>query len=219
MSSIVLVPQGAEYRAVCRGVKTIALPPPVLAIPVGIAPLLQWLAQWQQQSNFRLTPPANVIVMGLCGSLSPKLAVGEAVQYMQCCDLSGQSWPCQLITLPELTSVIGLTSDRLVVTAQAKQHLVRIHQADVVDMEGTAVLSVLAPLGIAVTMLRVVSDDAQHDVPDISAAITAQGNLQPWLLAQGLLRQPIAASRLIRGALQGLDQLQKIAAHLPVTLG
>ncbi len=214
---IILVPQGAEYQAVGRGVRGITPLPIVRSIPVGIAAVGRWLAAWQQEPDFLLAKSSGVLVMGLCGSLSPALSVGETVLYRDCRDLQGQVWPCKSLPMPPTathTAVTALTSDRLVATVSAKQHLAATYNADVVDMEGTALLSVLAPLGIAVTMVRVVSDDAHHDLPDISAAIDAQGNLQSWPLALGMLRQPIAASRLIRGSLQGLTQLQKIAALL-----
>ena len=216
---LILVPQGAEYRAVCRGIKGITPPPVVRSIPVGIEPVLRWLAAWQQEPDFWLAPPAAVLVMGLCGSLSVDLAIGATVLYRECRDLQGQVWPCQSGWMPRTayTVVTAVTSDRLVATALAKQHLAATTTAAVVDMEGTAILRVLAPLGIAVTMVRVVSDDAQHDVPDVGAAIDAQGKLQPWPLAVGMLRQPIAALRLIRGSLQGLKTLQQIAAHIEKT--
>lgn len=205
---LILVPQGAEYRAVCRGLRAIASPPIVRPIPVGVEPVRRWLAQ----STPDFLPASGVLVLGLCGSLSPHLAVGDAVLYRECRDLAGQAWPCQ-VSSALYPPVMALTSDRLIATAQEKQHLATTHHADVVDMEGVAILSVLGPLGIPVTMLRVVSDDAQHDLPEIGAAIDAQGNLQSWPLALGLLRQPIAASRLIRGSLQGLKKLQQVTAQ------
>jgi nucleoside phosphorylase len=211
---MILVPQGAEYRAVCRGV--MGQEAIVRAIPVGIKPVERWLAAWRQELEFWLTQPARILVMGLCGSLSPDLAVGDPVLYRECRDLTGQTWPCQPVFFPRAApvAVTALTSDRLIATAQAKQHLATTYNADVVDMEGAAILRVLAPLGIAITMVRVVSDDAHHDLPDIGAAIDVHGNLQPWPLALGMMRRPIAASRLIRGSLQGLNTLQHIAAQI-----
>jgi hypothetical protein len=81
-------------------------------------------------------------------------------------------------------------------------------------MERTAILSALVPLGIPVTRVRVVSDTATQDLPNLQQAIGAEGDLLPFPLAIGLLRQPIAASRLIRGSLQGLRTLQRIATLL-----
>jgi Phosphorylase superfamily len=209
---LVLVPQGAEYQAVRRGVRAISQSPLVLPIPVGIAPVQRWVAHWQQTPTFQAATQSGVMVMGLCGSLTPQFDIGDAVLYQHCLDASGHHWPCQTpLALPLVTA---FTSDRLVHTAIAKQHLAQTYHADVVDMEGTAILSALVPLGIPVTMVRVVSDTATQDLPDLQDAISAEGNLRPFPLAIGLLRQPIAASRLIRGSLQGLRTLQRIATLL-----
>jgi hypothetical protein len=48
-------------------------------------------------------------------------------------------------------------------------------------------------------MLRVVSDDSKHDIPNLTSAINSDGSLQPLPLAITMIRQPIAATRLIRG--------------------
>jgi hypothetical protein len=209
---LVLVPQGAEYQAVRRGVRAIAQPPLILPIPVGIAPVQRWVAHWQQTPTFQTVTRSGVLVMGLCGSLTPQFTIGDAVLYQHCLDASGQRWPCHTpLALPRVTA---FTSDRLVHTAIAKQHLAQTYQADVVDMEGTAILNALVPLGIPVTMVRVVSDTATQDLPDLQGAISSEGNLRPLPLAIGLLRQPIAASRLIRGSLRGLRTLQQIAGSL-----
>jgi Phosphorylase superfamily len=214
---IILVPQGAEYQAVCRGLRSRSHPPTILPIPVGIQPVLRWLNTWQQDPTFPLAQSAqaqsaDIIVMGLCGSLTPDLTIGDTVQYRDCLAATGPTWPCAPWPDPAIPLVTAFTSDRIIHTAADKQSLAHTYQADVVDMEGAAMLSVLGPLGIPVTMLRVVSDDAEHDLPDINAAIDATGNLQPWPLTVGMMRQPIAASRLIRGSMQGLSKLKQLAA-------
>jgi len=40
-------------------------------------------------------------------------------------------------------------------------------------------------------MLRVISDDCEHDLPDLTSALSPDGSLQPLPLAIGLLRQPL----------------------------
>jgi hypothetical protein len=63
-------------------------------------------------------------------------------------------------------------------------------------------------------MLRVVSDNAQHDLPNLANAIDQNGALQPLPLAWSMVKQPIAAMRLIRGSLQGLKRLQAVAERI-----
>ncbi|MFN6572579.1 phosphorylase [Dendronalium sp. ChiSLP03b] len=214
----ILVPQGAEYKAVCRGLSGVTgLKPTVMPIPIGITPLTKYLQQWSKDKNLLNHPQPRVLVMGLCGSLSKRYAIGDIVLY-QDCNYQGNSQECDRIftaqlhflTQEKVSLVKSMTSDRIIYSAAEKEHLAKTLAADVVDMEGFAVLNFFNDMGIAVAMLRVVSDDCQHDIPDLSSAISSDGSLQPLPLALGLLRQPIAATRLIRGSLKGLKVLEEV---------
>lgn len=209
----ILVPQGAEYKAVCRGLSGItACIPKVVAIPVGMKPLLKYL----QQGQF-LTPKSRVLVMGICGSLSDRYTVGDIVLYQDCvyqrkqqeCD---RTFTTQLHSrISEKASLVNsLTSDRVIWSASEKHRLGETLAADVVDMEGFTVLEFFNAAGVAVAMLRVVSDDCQHNIPDLTPAINSDGSLNPLPLAIAMLRQPFAATRLIRGSLTALKVLEQV---------
>lgn len=218
---MILVPQGAEYQAVCRGLKLVATPKPqVIPIPVGPQSVTRFLNSWQPDLR---SQPGSVLVMGLCGSLKPTYRVGDAVLYRNCLDLTQDSHPIQLCDRAlteqiqaqlQLPVVHALTSDRIIHRASEKVCLAATYDATVVDMEGYAVLQSLSPIGTAVAMLRVISDDCQHDVPDLTAALSSEGALQPVPLAIALIRQPIAATRLIRGSMRGLKTLQALTTAL-----
>lgn len=220
----ILVPQGVEYQAIYRGLRPIPAcnRPIVLPIPVGPAALSRQLQDWQH--SLSLDKGRRVLITGLCGALTPEYPVGEVVLYQDCVYRSHQPsvLPCDraLTALlqeklhPTTPLVTGLTSDRMVSSAQEKSNLAQRYGTSVVDMESFTALQCLHQRGVAVAVLRVVSDDSQHDVPDLTPAFNAAGAIQPRPLALGLLRQPIAAFHLIRGALQGLQTLQT----LPVTL-
>lgn len=221
MINIILVPQGAEYQAVCRGIGR-ATTPVVVPIPVGAAPLSRYLKTWQQRET--LGAGQTLLVMGLCGGLTPHYAIADCVLYRECidraepsavlsCDAALLAWLQK--KLPHEAAVVrALTSDRLVWSAQEKHQLAQQYSADVVDMEGFAALESLHQTGATIAMLRVVSDNAQHDLPRLTNAISADGTLRPLPLAWGMVQQPIAAARLIRGSLKGLKTLQAIAARL-----
>jgi nucleoside phosphorylase len=217
---IILVPQGAEYQAVRRGVGR-ALTPVVVPIPVGSVPLSAYLKMWQQAAS--LSSGQTLLIMGLCGGLTPKATIGDIVFYRECINRAAPHaiLPCDSTltkrlqsVLPEATLVSALTSDRLVWSAQEKHQLAQQYSADVVDMEGFAALESLHQTGATIAMLRVISDNAQHDLPRLTNAISEDGTLQPLPLAWGMLRQPIAATRLIRGSLKGLNTLQRITDAL-----
>lgn len=222
----ILVPQGAEYQAVCRGLSRVSgLKPVVVPIPVGSKPLTRFLQKWLTDGLGK-SSQHQVLVMGLCGSLNKRYAVGEVVLYCDCIYQVNAATTSIKSSDRNLTALIysrlqqkavfvkGLTSDRLIWSAAEKRRLAEQYNADVVDMESFAIFDLLTQAGAAVSMVRVVSDDAQDNIPDLNSAISPDGYIQPLSLASKMLRQPIAATRLIRGSLQGLIVLQKSAKAL-----
>ncbi|QHG17318.1 phosphorylase [Nostoc sp. ATCC 53789] len=213
----ILVPQGAEYKAVCRGLSGVTGSiPKVAAIPVGMKPLLKYLHQGQF-----LVPKSRVLIMGICGSLSDRYTVGDIVLYQDCI-YQGKRLECDRTFTTQLHSrvsekvslVKSLTSDRMIWSAAEKLHLGETLAADVVDMEGFTALEFFNVGGVAVAMLRVVSDDCQHDIPDLTSAINSDGSLNSFPLAMAMLRQPLAATRLIRGSLTALKVLEQVTNML-----
>lgn len=216
---LILVPQGVEYQAVCQGLNLNYYKPQVLAIPIGCKSLTKHLEKLQQSGYF--FEAKNVLLMGLCGSLSIEYTVGDIVIYRECINESSITQACnhQLTNLvserlKNQALVTGLTSDRIIHLASEKKDLGKIYKSEVVDMEGWATLAVLQKADIAVAMVRIISDDIRHNLPNLNSAISADGALLPLPLAVGMMRQPIAATRLIRGSLYGLKVLQQATRQL-----
>jgi uridine phosphorylase len=216
---IILVPQGAEYKAVCRGLSRSSVSKQsVIPIPIGSQALTTYLQSCQEE--LWNAPQVKVLLMGICGSLRDRFQVGDIVLYSECV-YQTQLLQCDRFTaelyahLQEKVSLVkGLTSDRVVCSAKEKLHLSETSGADVVDMEGFAALEFFQQAGVEVAMLRVVSDESEHDIPDLTSAISSDGSLQPLPLAMSMIRQPIAATRLIRGSLQALKVLEEVTAFL-----
>lgn len=217
---LILVPQGAEYQAVMRGLKpslesgeTRLNQPTVVAIPAGVAPVQQFL---QMPPYPTLLQQKSILVLGLCGSLRSQLEIGQAVLYQSCRNALQQydlsAWLGDLTS--DLTLVQAITTDRVIHRVADKQELAQTYDVDVVDMEGTAILQALGNTTATTTMIRVVSDTMSHDLPDLSRVFDTAGNLQPGALAIALLRHPIAALHLIRGSMIGLQQLEALVARL-----
>ena len=224
MIDLILVPQGAEYQAVRRGIRR-APTPLIVPIPVGSAPLSRYLDAWQQQGGVGVGQ--RLLVMGLCGGLAPEQAIGDLVLYQECIRRTEPPTmlPCNAALTEQLqqqlqtqliaaTVVKAVTSDRLVWSAPEKHQLAHQYGADVVDMEGFAVLASLQKTGATIAMLRVISDNAQHNLPRLTNAISEDGTLRPLSLAWGMVQEPIASTRLIRGSLKGLKTLQAAATAL-----
>lgn len=216
MINTILVPQGAEHQAVCRGLSRVkGLQIQVIAIPLGMKSLYQFLEKNCQHLN-QLNQ--RVLLMGLCGSLNEHYKVGDIVLYRDCMyQRNLQKCDRTLITEihnqlgDKVSFVQGLTSDRVISLAAEKQNLHLQSGADVVDMEGFPFLEFFQPLGLSTAILRVVSDDTLHDIPNLTTAISTDGSLQPLPLALTFIRQPLAATRLIRSSLQALKILETLA--------
>ncbi|MBE9044461.1 phosphorylase [Pleurocapsales cyanobacterium LEGE 10410] len=211
----IVVPQGAEYQAVCRGlqqakVKNIQ----VIPIAIGTRNVEQTLA------NCSSLIDRQVLITGLCGSLCRQHAVGDGVVVPSCYNLNHD----RLALESELTRMIQdklsvdavdcLTSDRLIFQAESKLKLAQKYPVSVVDMEGYSYILKLRHQGIPVAMLRVVSDDLSGDLPDLSRAIDDGGKLQAVPMAIAFIQQPITAIRLIQGSLSALKVLQQMIAKL-----
>jgi purine-nucleoside phosphorylase len=222
----IFVPQGPEFKAVQQGLNRNGAKAALHATPMGPRAIEAYLEQWLKTEFRGLNRTPSVLLMGLCGSMSPGFGIGDRVLYRSCIDAQSPDSVSPLLCDPALTKtlqerlenavtiVTSATCDRMVHLASEKQALAKRYGVEVVDMEGHAFLSALLPTGIAVGMLRIVSDDALHDLPDLSAAMTEAGTLNPAKLALSMMTQPRNALRLIQGSLASLKQLENAAADL-----
>ncbi|GAB4226021.1 MAG: hypothetical protein Kow0049_04660 [Stanieria sp.] len=222
---LIFVPHGAEYQAVKRGLKQTKTDIKLLSIPMGGEAVAKYYQQlknksWQDSVN-------RVLILGLCGSLSSQEQVGDVVLYQDCLFVSNSSSSEKQIyrTDTQLTNLIasqlttkfslvrGVTCDRIITKVEEKLSLAKLYQADVVDMEGVAILEALSNCSVAI--LRVVSDDCRYNLPDLNYAFDRdRGKLRTIPLTVTLLFQPQAAVRLIQGATKGLKVLQQITTQL-----
>lgn len=209
---IILVPKGAEYGAVCRGVaRRTAEKPRVVAIAIGSIALRDFLREWKQSLDFLNKRECQIVLVGLAGSLVDRYRVGDVVSYRGCGRENGEYSPCS-VEWTEYPRVKGLTGDRVIVRSIEKRELGRRTGYDVVDMEGSIVLEALNGLNVGV--IRVISDAVGQDLPEIQGSIDANGDLQPVPLAIAMIQRPIAAFHLIRGSLRALQVLQEVARNL-----
>lgn len=214
----ILVPAGAEYQAVVRGLKAVRQAPQVIPVPAGPAAFRVFLESWADRSRLQ---DQGILLIGLGGSLSPQHRVGDGLLLEQVWDAGGdcsQSYPCDRILIQSLAQRLGVpvgtgvTCDRVITTVTEKRELGDRYQAAVVDMESAVLLEIMPQAKIAI--LRIISDDCSHNLPDIGGAIGPEGNLRPGVLALSFLKKPRAAAIFIRGSLQGLKTLEQIVSKL-----
>lgn len=217
MFDVVIVPQGAESKAVAKAIAQTTANPKLVKIPIGTQNTTATL----EQQKFWQESPKKVLMLGLCGSLSPDLAVGEAVLYQSCQNLTTKA---QLTLQPELNSAIqqklalklvnGLTSDRIITTVSEKQQLAQKYHCEAIDMENYAYLKFLQEQQIQLAIIRVISDDLTFDLPDLNSAIAPTGQIKPLAMTTALLQNPLNSTRFVKNSLQALKQLEKITYQI-----
>ncbi len=203
--STILVPQGSEYRAVCKGLKGLKRPT-VIAVPMGSA-IREFLKKLELAEG-------SILFLGVAGSLSAALNIGDIVCYKSCSLWQGEAiegqLSCYSLFNEKIKQVQGITSDRLICTPEDKKKLSQY--GDVVDLESYEVIKTYQH--ILISIVRVISDHSQQRIPDLSQAITPEGRLDPMTLGVRLLRDPWASGHLITGSLKALNRLESITREI-----
>ena len=151
-----------------------------------------------------------LLVAGLCGALDRKLKTGDAVIYDRCFDgraaAAGEGIGCDALLSDKLLAAVraagvncgrgaGVTVAHIVVAAADKLALGARWDAAAVDMETYDVLAGCAEFDLPAAALRVVMDEAAHDLPDFNRALAADGRMNAGRTAAALAARPLAAAR------------------------
>jgi len=197
-SPTLLVPQGAEERAVRRAAPSAR----IVTLRAGIAAARALPAG--------LDGP--LVLIGLCGALAP-LPVGSIVV----CEIAGD--PVGTVSFDDAPSVSGrhvraFTAEHVITRASEKIALAARWGADIVEMEGTHVARALALRSLRCAMVRVVSDGNETDLPPLERAFDADGNLRPAAVALALASDPLAAARFVADVRRALRVLGEVARTL-----
>jgi adenosylhomocysteine nucleosidase len=204
----IVVPRGAEARAVQEGWPVPR--PELLVVPAGAA------------AGSRLAAgamPATALVLGVCGALDPALRVGDTVVYARIADgaeiieldsqlAAGCAAACATVPVSaaNVATVVG--------SAAAKAALRAATGAAVIDMEAASIARALHARGVRVAMVRVVSDAAAGELPDLRDVYTPAGALRPLALALAFARTPRRSAQFIVHVLRALSALRATAARL-----
>ncbi|MEM1369581.1 MAG: hypothetical protein AAGG02_16535 [Cyanobacteria bacterium P01_H01_bin.15] len=214
-----LVPQGYEYRAVCRGIHPhySQISPYILAVPAGPSALSAFLVQ----SSELLQSVECCLLLGLGGALQPELRLGQSVLCATYRDRKGTVWSCDHNLVDRVNGgfesplplVEGFSSEQVVCSSAGKKALGQAGW-QVVDMEGAVFLDWANRRGISAAVVRVISDTWNQDLPDLTGVFDAGGRLNFRTLARRLIVRPKAAWDLIYSSQVGLAALEKIATCL-----
>lgn len=215
---VIMVPAGAEYKAVKRSLKNIKKAPELVAIPAGPQAARRFIVSWAEQHSTKV----SLLLIGLGGSLSANYGVGEGVLVKRvwngfeenertAVECDGRL-TAQIAARIGVATGVGMSCDRIITTAKEKRELGDRYSADIVDMESFSLLQALPDCEVAI--LRVISDDCRHNLPNIADAIGPDGSLKPILLTIGFVSQPVAALRFIKSALKGLEALEALTLKI-----
>ncbi len=184
-------------------------------------------ARSKAEAAFATGKPDAVLVIGLCGGLTPSLPEGRVVAYTECqsTEATNPLLHCsQIITdlIVELLKsssitcdrVVGITSSRIATTRDERFALAR-DGATVVDMESYSIVKAATNAGIPVVVLRVVGDSIDRELPDFNRALNDAGTLDRGKAFKVALGSPLRTARLLAASRRAM---QRISAALEIVL-
>jgi nucleoside phosphorylase len=165
-----------------------------------------------------------VLVSGLAGALAPECRTGDLVLYRQCHFIEGKDMiagttGCDGNFTDQLRDRLNsfglrvhegdaLTLPRLICNASEKREAGLRHRAIAVDMESYQILDVAEKSGYPKAVLRVISDDLQHDLPDINAGLDPKARVKNLRMLASLGAHPLLAARFLFNIRHALEQLK-----------
>ncbi len=107
-----------------------------------------------------------------------------------------------------------LTVDRIILDAAEKRQLHDSFQADLVDMESSAVAGVCVERNVRFLSVRAISDDARSDLPrEVAALLTRSGTYRVGAAIRAIWNRPSSLKdfwTLHERALEAADRLAKL---------
>ena len=163
--------------------------------------------------------PAAVLVVGLCGGLTPDLKEGDIIVYDACLSTvaDGRRLKCDADLTNSVVGVLnssniahqqatGIMSSKFA-TKRAERSALATSGARVVDMESFAILDVANSAGVPAAVLRVVADSIDRVLPDLNSALNEGGGLDGRKALVVALRSPIATVRLLAANKRAMQHL------------
>lgn len=163
--------------------------------------------------------PTWVISAGFGGALNPDLRRNDVVFLRDVADLEGKRFNIDM-SLPadaEEDRIFPgslVTVDAIVRTAQEKAELRAATDSDVVDMETSAVASLCAERNVRFLAVRVISDEANMDLPtEIASILGSSGSYRVGVTLGAIWRRPSSVKdlwALREHAVAAADRLSRV---------
>jgi adenosylhomocysteine nucleosidase len=161
--------------------------------------------------------PRWIISAGFAGALNPAYARNDLVLAREVIDRDGGCYPGDqppgLAASVKYSTGRLLTVDQLVLRAAEKSALHQSYQADLIDMESSAVAAICREQLVRFLSIRVISDDAHRDLPaEVSGIINSSGSYRVGAALRSVWRRPSSIKdfwSLYEHSLEAADRLAK----------
>ncbi|HZW35175.1 MAG TPA: nucleoside phosphorylase [Isosphaeraceae bacterium] len=164
--------------------------------------------------------PSWIIAAGFAGALNPGIGRNELVLPDEVIDREGRRFRVEAVESlgAGVRHVRGrlLTVDRPILESRAKAELYQSFQADLVDMESSAVAAVCAERLVRFLGVRVISDEAQSDLPpEVATLLARSGSYRVGAALRAVWNRPSSLKdfwTLHQRAIEAADRLAKFLA-------
>ena len=139
--------------------------------------------------------PRWIISAGFAGALDPSLARSDLVIPRDVIDLAGNliAIDRSIPDLPGVRSTVArlLTVDRLIARPTEKADLRRLHAAELIDMETSAVALLARDRCVRFLAIRVISDDAGAELPpEVARLLAHSGSYRTGAALRAIWHRP-----------------------------
>lgn len=168
--------------------------------------------------------PDSVVVIGICGSLTPSIAEGEVTVYSECLstEKGAARLSCTAPLVKRTTSLlsdkgiscrtaVGISSARVATTKSEKLTLAK-SGAEVVDMESYEAVAAASQVALPVVVIRVVSDSLDRRLPDFNLALKENGEINSLSLLKVAIGSPILTVKVLAASRRALGKLKSVLA-------
>jgi hypothetical protein len=212
----IFVPEGLEARVVRDAVAAAGSPISVIAMGIGPERAAEVVSRALHGARIE-----RALITGVCGLLAPHVHPGEALLYA---DVRSETNPSEATDRNLTTALASLLSrprsgiralswSSVVTSAREKGQLAGRYDADAVDMESYSALSVLRGAGVTTAVMRVGSDGAGDDLPEVNRALV-NGVLDGRRLAFQMLRAPREAAGMAWHGMLALIRLKNAISRI-----
>jgi len=165
--------------------------------------------------------PRWIVSAGFAGALDPTLRRNDIVMANEVTDLDGQRFTIDVEVPPEegrprMRSGRLLTVDGIIRTAAEKAELRTRLGADLVDMETAGVAAVCSERSVKFLSIRVVSDEADRDLPpEVVSMLTRTGSYRVGAALRAIWQRPSSLKdfwALHEHAQEAADRLAEVTA-------